>query len=214
MARGSLAGFALLAAASVGGCVTPLAQQASDAALVAEAAPPERAPAPARPPRGRRTAALPVPAAQVPVAQAATTQAAAAPDSSAAGWQMPWQLVPLGTASQQAGETVVLSWVPRTGFVRGTPAALEGLGRALEAAPGPNRTVETCRQTVWGEASKSGATEVEAVSAGTERVDRKGDYFAPVHMRVTYQRPSGWEVRESTLTCIVDRRGKIVDAYT
>ena len=201
MVRISLSGLALTAALGTGGCITPLAQQ-PPAVSVSTAAPPEPLPAP--PPRARRIAAAPLP----------VTPPAPAPNTSAAAWQMPWQLTPIGTSSEQGGETIVLSYVPQLGFVRGTSAALASVGRPMAAIDGPNRTVETCRQTVWSEASKSGATEVEAVSAGTEQRDRKGDVFAPVRMRVTYQRPSGWEVRESTLTCIVDRRGKIVDAYT
>ena len=203
MVRQSLVCLALLAASGTSGCMTPLAEQrpATNLASVPDE------PAPAARPR-RIAAARPRAAARVAVADATP-----APNSSAAAWQMPWQILPLGAAPEQASETIVLSFVPQTGFVRGTAAALASLGRPLEAAGGPNRTVDTCRQTVWSEASKSGAKEVEAVSAGAEQRSRKGDYFAPVRMRVTYQRPSGWEVRESTLTCIVDQRGKIVDAY-
>ena len=197
MARIPFLGFALLATLSLGGCILPIAQQPPATSLAGAAVEPS-VPAATPVQRTRRTAAVVAPA----------------PNTSAAAWQMPWQLTPLGTSSEQAGETIVLSWVPQIGFARGTSAALASVGHPLEAAAGPNRTVDTCRQTVWSEASKSGATEVEAVSAGPEQRDRKGDYFAPVLMRVTYKRPSGWEVRNSTLTCVVDRGGKIVDAYT
>ena len=67
---------------------------------------------------------------------------------------------------------------------------------------------------MWSEASKAGAKEIEAVSAGPDRQDRKGHTFAPVLMRLTYVRPLAYEVRESTLICVVDRNGGIVDAYT
>lgn len=140
--------------------------------------------------------------------------AAPAPNASASTWQMPWQISPVAAASQAAGEKVILSYVPQTGLVRGTSSTLAGLGRPLAAAAGPNRTVNTCRETVQSEAVKVGAKEVEAVSAGPEQRDRKGNYFAPVHVRVTYARPTGLEVRESTLTCIVDAKLRIVDAYT
>ena len=204
MVRASSVGLASLLSLSLGGCIIPVAEQPTATNLATAAVEAPQEPSSARRPRARRTAAVPVPA----------VQARPAPNSSAAAWQMPWQLMPLGAAPEQDGETIVLSYVPQLGFVRGTSSTLASIGRPLATRDGPNRTVETCRQTVWSEASKSGATEVEAVSAGIEQRDRKGDFFAPVRMRVTYQRPSGWEVRESTLTCIVDRGGKIVDAYT
>ena len=126
---------------------------------------------------------------------------------------MPWQIAPLRSTAQAAGEPTILSYVPQTGFVRGTSTALASLGRPLESASGQNRTVETCRTVVVGEASKVGAKEIEAASGGPEQRDRQGHYFAPVRFRITYARPGGLEVRESTLTCIVDNRNQIVDAY-
>lgn len=131
------------------------------------------------------------------------------PNSSAASWQMPWQISP---ASRAQGEEVVSAYVPNTGYVRGTPQAVAAIGAPLEAAPGPNRTVEACRDVVESEASKIGAREVEAVSAGPHRRNRRGQYEGPVRMRITYATANGFEVREATMTCIVDGRGKIVDA--
>ncbi|GJD82325.1 hypothetical protein [Methylobacterium haplocladii] len=136
-----------------------------------------------------------------------------APDESAATWQMPWQISPISSASQAAGEQTILSFVPGTGFVKGTPTALASIGQPLNNVPGPNRTINVCRTTVWSEASKQGAKEIEVVSAGPERRDRKGDYFAPVMMRLTYTRPFAYEVREAMLICVVNRAGGIVDAY-
>ena len=127
---------------------------------------------------------------------------------------MPFQIAPITAASQAAGEQIILSYVPETGFVRGTPAALAGIGQPLAPAAGPNRAVDACRTAVVGEATKVGAKEIEAVSGGAEQRDRKGQYFAPVHVRITYARPGGLEVRESTLTCVVDARSKLIDAYT
>lgn len=141
-------------------------------------------------------------------------EATAPPDSSAATWQMPWQIAPIGQASAAAGEQTILSFVPGTGFVKGTPTVLASVGKPLSEIPGRNRTVETCKTTVWSEASKAGAKEIDAVSAGPDQRDRKGHYFAPVLMRLTYVRPFAYEVRESTLICVVDRAGGIVDAYT
>jgi hypothetical protein len=126
---------------------------------------------------------------------------------------MPWQLNPISQRSIASGEQTVSSFVPGTGYVRGTPLALASIGHELPGVAGANRTVETCRQTVEGEARKLGAKQVEAVSAGPDRRNAKRQYVGPVLMRVTYQRGSDYEVREATLTCIVDTRGKIVDAF-
>ena len=135
------------------------------------------------------------------------------PGSSAASWQMPWQIAPISAASEAAGEQTILSFVPGTGFVKGTPTALTSIGQPLSSVPGRNRTVGTCRDTVWSEASKQGAKDIEAVAAGPDRRDRKGDYFAPVMMRLTSVRPLTLEVREARMICVVNPAGGIVDAY-
>lgn len=147
------------------------------------------------------------------VVPALAIEAPATPDSSAATWQMPWQISPIGTASTAAGEETILSMVPGTGLVKGTLIALQTLGQPLPAVPGRNRTVETCRTTVMSEATKAGAKDVEAASAGPDKADKKGDYFAPVLFRITYDRPMIYEVRQALMICVVNRKGGIVDAY-
>ncbi len=138
--------------------------------------------------------------------------AVATADTSAATWQMPWQVSPI-TVESESREPTALAWVPRTGYVRGTPAALASLGRPLAAAQGPNRTVEACRAVVESEAAKIGARDIEAVSAGPHRRMAEGRYMGPVEMRITYPRPGGYEVRTARMTCVVDRQGEIVDAF-
>ncbi len=140
-------------------------------------------------------------------------ETAVTPGTSVASWQMPWQLDPIWPQSVAHGETTTRTYVPGTGYVRGTPTALASVGRPLPKGPEPNHTVETCRQTVAGEAAKFGARQVEAASAGRESIDAKGNYVAPVLIRVNYLRGGHYEVREAVMTCIVDRNEKIVDAY-
>jgi len=132
--------------------------------------------------------------------------------SSAASWQMPRQISPVPEAAEGQREQTVLAYIPNTGFVRGTREAVAAIGAPLEAAPGPNRTVEACREVVESEAAKIGAREVEAVSAGPHRRNRQGQYEGPVRMRIIYATSNGFEVRQATMTCIVDARGRIVDA--
>lgn len=133
-------------------------------------------------------------------------------NTSAATWQMPWQISPITGASEQREETVP-AFVPESGFVRATPQTMASIGKPLEPRPGPNFTVETCRDTVLSEAKKVGARDVEAVSAGAHHRDAKGNYVAPVLIRITYASLITYSVREATLTCIVDRDRKIVDAF-
>ncbi|MCJ2016704.1 hypothetical protein MKK84_04565 [Methylobacterium sp. E-065] len=147
------------------------------------------------------------------VGPALAQDAPAAPDTSAATWQMPWQIAPIGPASTAAGEQTILSMVPGTGLVKGTSTALQTIGQPLPEVPGRNRTVDTCRATVMSEAGKAGMKQVEAVSAGADRTDKKGDYFAPVMFRITYDRPMMYEVRQAAMICVVNRKGAIVDAY-
>lgn len=137
----------------------------------------------------------------------------AAANGSAATWKMPWQLNPVSNQSEAQGEKTVTSWVPETGFVRATPETMASIGRPLQPVPGRNRTVEVCRDTVASEATKLGAKQVEAVSAGPERRDAKKNWEAPVMMRITYAKPVGYEVRQSEMTCVVDPKGAIVDAW-
>jgi hypothetical protein len=120
------------------------------------------------------------------------------------------------TVKSDAGppQETVWVWVPEAGYIRGTREAVAAWGRPLKAAPGPNRTVEPCRAMVQVEAKRLGARALEAVSAGPHRRNPKGEWVAPVRMRVTYPRPDGYEVKEATMTCIVDRENKIVEAFT
>ncbi len=121
---------------------------------------------------------------------------------------------PSKSADAGPPEETVRIWVAGTGYVRGRRDAVAAWGRPLKASPGPNRAVEPCRAMVQGEAERLGARSVEAVSAGPHRRNPKGEWVAPVRMRITYPRPDGYEVKEATMTCIVDRENRIVDAST
>jgi hypothetical protein len=117
------------------------------------------------------------------------------------------------SASRASGQETVVAWVPQTGFVQGTRAAVARFGAPLRSAGGINRTVESCRAMVEAEAVKMGAKRVEAVSAGPQHRDAKGQIVGPVRVRILYARPLGYhELREATLTCVTDARGNVVDA--
>jgi hypothetical protein len=144
-----------------------------------------------------------------------TASAVSSPSGSSASpasWRTPAQIFPVATQAA-GGEDIVTVSIPQAGEVRGTRAALATLGAPLEAAPGRNRTVEACRAVAWGEAQKLGAREIEAVSAGPDRSNGKGGFVGPVRLRITYARPNGYEVRLADMTCVVDSRGRIVDAH-
>ncbi|MFC6744579.1 hypothetical protein ACFQFG_06095 [Methylobacterium persicinum] len=84
------------------------------------------------------TAALAGPA----LAQEAPT----APPDTAATWQKPWNLLPMGPESAPADQRNILSMVPGTGLVMGTSSALGTIGQPLPAAPAgtaPSRPAAT-----------------------------------------------------------------------
>ena len=143
-------------------------------------------------------------------AQAAPIPAEAPPPSgtSPATWKVERFSAP---GFGQEGE-LVSSLVPGIGTVTATRQVMARLGRPLESAPGPNRTVGACRDAAWAEAAKLGATSIEAASAGRETVDRQGRATGMVLIRVVYAGFFNTEVREAVMTCTTDRRGAIVEA--
>ena len=145
-------------------------------------------------------------------ALARTPRTNVSPNSSAATWQMPWQITPIAYGSAKHRERIAEAVVPGTGRVRGTPMALQSIGRPLVSAEGKNRTVASCRNKVSQEARKFGAKEVEVVSAGPESF-RDGVFSGPVRVRITYAYRGKYEVRQSILTCVSSPAGNIVDAY-
>jgi hypothetical protein len=135
-------------------------------------------------------------------------------EASVASWKSPPQLARILDAASVRGDKSPIIWVPGTGYVTGAPDVLATIGQPLAGARGRNRTVEPCRETVLSEASKLGAIGVEAAPLGPEQKDPKGRIFSSVDMRITYKVPGGFELRRATLTCVVDRTGRIVDAYS
>ncbi|WP_375457897.1 hypothetical protein [uncultured Enterovirga sp.] len=117
---------------------------------------------------------------------------------------------PAPVAGGPDGE-LATSFLSGIGMVLATRQVMAKIGRPLEPAPGPNRTVEACRDAAWAEASKLGATTIEAASAGRQGVDRQGRATAPVRMRITYPNLMGFEVREAVMICTIDRRGTILE---
>jgi hypothetical protein len=100
------------------------------------------------------------------------------------------------------------------GFIA-TPPVPEPIPRPpLRSAPGPNRTVAPCLDAIALAAAQYGAREVEAASAGPQRVNSQNNLVAPVHMRVTYAPPlAAHEIREAVITCVADTEGRLLDAF-
>jgi hypothetical protein len=119
-----------------------------------------------------------------------------------------------GAIQRRPAEDVDVTYVPGVGLVRGTRPALAGLAAPLRPARGLNRAVAACREAVQAEAGKLGARSVEAVSAGPEQRNPQGQTVGPVRVRITYERVGGYEVREATMRCVVDRSGKVVGTTT
>jgi hypothetical protein len=140
------------------------------------------------------------------------TSGHAGPNTSAGSWQMPFQLLPI--ASVPGGERdSVIAYVPQTGFVKGKAETVSAIGQPLQGRPGANLALPACREVVTKEAAKNGAKDVETVSEGPSRRVAANRYDGPVRFRITYGERNGvYDVREATLNCTVDSKGKIVDA--
>lgn len=131
-----------------------------------------------------------------------------------AAWPKPIELpirMPPAGGSQ---DWTQLSVVVGKGLVSGSPEAVASIGRPLEGLEGRSRVVGTCKKAVWNSVSKAGAETIEAVAERTDRRTRKGWTYAPVTMRLSYVKPATFEVKKSTVICVVDRAGRFVDAYT
>ncbi len=155
------------------------------------------------------------PNASGPRLAAADVGPAATSSAPAPKWTMPWQLDPASAASEAQGERTFVSEVPGIGRVRGTAPAIKYASYPLTSIPvkpGPNRTLRACRDTVAKEAGQHGAEKVEAISYGPDRRTPEG-YEGPVAFRIFYKKPDGVEIRQSVLTCKVDRAMRIKDAF-
>jgi hypothetical protein len=93
------------------------------------------------------------------------------------------------------------------GWVYGSSDALKGLGKPLRRRPGVDqRTVSLCRDALARTVGAHGAVQVEAASAGRSS-RRSSALFAPVTARVIHRLPTGYEVKQATVTCQVTRAG-------
>ena len=96
------------------------------------------------------------------------------------------------------------------GWVYGSPDTLKGLGKPLRRRPGVDqRTVLLCRDALARTVVAHGAVQVEAVSAGRSS-RQSSSTFAPLTARVIYRLPSGYEVKQATVTCQMTRAGVAV----
>jgi hypothetical protein len=96
------------------------------------------------------------------------------------------------------------------GWVYGSPDTLKGLGKPLRRRPGVDqRTVRLCRDALARTVVTLGAVQVETASAG--RSSRQSSATtAPLTARVIYRLPSGYEVKQATITCQMTRAGVAV----
>jgi hypothetical protein len=150
-----------------------------------------------------------------PAGQSGATAFSPAPRSGSSG-QTAWattgsvdtfnNLMPSG--SRAVPQTAIR--VSDLGWVHGSPDTLKELGRPLRRRPGVDqRTVRLCRDALTRTVVAHGAVQVEAASAG--RSSRQSSAtFAPLTARVIYRLPSGYEVKQATVTCQVTRAGVAV----
>lgn len=87
----------------------------------------------------------------------------------------------------------------------------ESLLRSLPFAPGtPVEIVSSCRESIITAARPHGVVHVDASSVGLLREDASGMRAAPLEVRVIYANERGREMRQSRITCLLDRVGTVV----
>ena len=114
----------------------------------------------------------------------------------------------LPSGSRGAPQTAVR--VRDLGWVYGSPDTLKGLGRPLLRRLGVDqRTVRLCRDVLARTVAAHGAVQIDTASAGRSS-RRSSVIFAPLTARVIYPLPSGYEVKQATVTCQMTRAGVAV----
>jgi hypothetical protein len=120
--------------------------------------------------------------------------------------------VPMSLALGQAGFAAdeVSLYREGIGFIRGTRAAVAAYQQPLpDVAKRDVAAATACRDALVPAATALGASDVLAGGAGPSRRTRDG-ISVPLEMRILYKGPVGYEVRQATVTCDLDRDGQVV----
>ncbi len=126
---------------------------------------------------------------------------------------MPWQLGPSSPKTLAAhNEPIQIVTVQGWGPVKARADILRTFPQPLASAPGPNRTVEACRDQATRAGQKYGKAQVVAASLAPERRLPNGNYMGRVRLRVIYATDQFHEVREGELECTTNSQGEFVSA--
>ncbi len=101
--------------------------------------------------------------------------------------------------------------VPRFGTLYGSRRDLDAAAAPLPGRPGaPTAIVQVCRDSIVAAARPLGVVHVDAAGLGPVQARRDGGRSLPVNVRIVYARQGGHEVRQSRITCRLDRRGVVL----
>ncbi len=101
--------------------------------------------------------------------------------------------------------------VPRFGTLYGSRRDLDAAAAPLPGRPGaPTAIVQVCRDSIVAAARPLGVVHVDAAGLGPVQARRDGVRSLPVNVRIVYARQGGHEVRQSRITCRLDRRGVVL----
>jgi hypothetical protein len=101
--------------------------------------------------------------------------------------------------------------VPRFGALYGNRRDLDAASAPLPGRPGaPAAIVQACRDSVVAAARPLGVVHVDAAGLGPVQPGWDGRRALPVNVRIVYARQGGHEVRQSRITCRLDRRGTVL----
>ena len=116
-------------------------------------------------------------------------------------------LVGVAACSQTAGRGPVWEM-----FLSGGESQVQPAATPLSAVEGvPPETVQACQNSLAVQASAHGATQVEAVSAGTPTRLPNGLVEAPIEARIVYEQEAQTQVRQARIACRLNDQGSVVE---
>jgi hypothetical protein len=124
-------------------------------------------------------------------------------DHKLAGVGFPASLAP---SSAPLGFGEVSIYREGIGWIRGTKRVLAALETPLAGAPRSVKLAAACREAIMPAAVARGATEIY-VGATRHMSNRR---VALLEVRIFYKGVSGYEVRQATVTCELDRSGQVL----
>jgi hypothetical protein len=116
-------------------------------------------------------------------------------------------LIAVSACAQTSGRAPVWEM-----FLSGSDSNVQQAETPLSPVEGvPPEAVEACQTTIAAEARVHGATQVEAVSAGTLTRLPNGVVEAPIEARIVYEHDAQTQVRQARVACRLNDQGSVIE---